>query len=108
MAETVPWYRKIRNISLSDTTSVRVDHVVSWIGSANRDPQQFEKPETFDPERKPNRHIAFGSGIHFCLGASLARLEAKTVLPVFFDRISDVRITTDESQPIMSPQMYGL
>jgi cytochrome P450 len=84
------------------------ERIVAWIGSAHRDPQQFENPETFDPERKPNRHMAFGSGIHFCLGAPLARLEAKTVLPVFFDRISDVNFATSERNPIMNPLMYGI
>lgn len=96
------------DVEIHGTQIPEGDRIVSWIGSAHRDPQQFENPETFDPERKPNRHIAFGSGIHFCLGAPLARLEAKAVLPVFFDRISDLSITTDEHQPIMSPIMYGL
>jgi cytochrome P450 len=54
--------------------------IVAWIGSANRDEQQFQRPAEFDIDRTPNRHLAFGHGIHFCLGAPLARLEAAVAL----------------------------
>ncbi len=96
------------DVEIRDSTIREGDRVLLWVGSANRDPQQFNDPETFDPERKPNPHMAFGRGIHVCLGAPLARLEARTVLRVFFDRISDVRITTDERTPIMAPALWGL
>ena len=84
------------------------DSVVLWVGSANRDPDRFDDPETFDPNRKPNPHMAFGRGIHTCLGAPLARLEARTVLPIFFDRISDIEFATDERVPIQGATLYGL
>jgi cytochrome P450 len=96
------------DVKINDKQIREGERIVTWIGSAHRDQQQFEKPETFDPERKPNRHMSFGSGIHFCLGAPLARLEAKAVLPVFFDRISDVNLKSEECKPIMNPLMYGL
>ena len=54
--------------------------IVAWIGSANRDGEQFPHPDVFDVGRSPNRHLAFGQGIHFCLGAPLARLEARIAL----------------------------
>jgi len=60
--------------------------VLAWIGAANRDEEQFSSPETFDIRRSPNRHIAFGHGIHFCLGAPLARLEGKIVLETMLAR----------------------
>ena len=50
--------------------------VLCWLGSANRDPEVFQNPETFDIARRKNRHVALSIGTHFCLGASLARLEA--------------------------------
>ena len=61
--------------------------IVAWIGSANRDEAEFPNADRFDIEREPNRHIAFGHGIHFCLGAPLARLEAKIALNVMLDRL---------------------
>ena len=61
--------------------------VVAWIGSANRDERQFQHPDQFDMDRTPNRHLAFGHGIHFCLGAPLARLEARTALQGILQRL---------------------
>ena len=54
--------------------------VVVWEGSANRDPLRFSEPDTFDLDRDPNPHLAFGHGAHFCLGAHLARLEIRVAL----------------------------
>jgi cytochrome P450 len=54
--------------------------VLVMVGSANRDATQFAAPDSFDIGRDPNPHIAFGHGIHFCLGAALARLEARVAL----------------------------
>ncbi|WP_248906707.1 cytochrome P450 [Halocatena marina] len=95
-------------VDLDGVTIQAGDRVAAWIGSAHRDPRAFEKPATFDPSRAPNPHLAFGSGIHFCLGAPLARIEANIVLSVFLDRVSDVRLATDDFEPIMNSTMYGL
>ena len=69
--------------------------VIAWIGSANRDEAQFPNAATFDIARSPNRHLAFGQGIHFCLGAPLARLEARLALEALLQRIETVRLATD-------------
>jgi cytochrome P450 len=61
--------------------------LVAWIGSANRDERQFQRPEQFDIDRGPIRHLAFGQGIHFCLGAPLARLEARIALTAVLSRL---------------------
>ncbi len=69
--------------------------IMAQIGSANRDEAQFPNADTFDIRRTPNRHIAFGHGIHFCLGAPLARLEAKIALTLLLERLQDIRRIRD-------------
>lgn len=62
--------------------------------SANRDPRAFADPDRFDPTRSPNNHLAFGFGIHFCLGASLARTELRVGLEALLARVPDYRLDT--------------
>jgi cytochrome P450 family 109 len=65
--------------------------VLAWIASANRDAAQFASPDRFNIERDPNRHFAFGHGIHFCIGAPLARLEARIALPMMLSQLRDLK-----------------
>jgi cholest-4-en-3-one 26-monooxygenase len=67
--------------------------------SANRDEDVFEDPFTFDIARDPNEHVAFGFGPHFCLGASLARLELTVMLERLLDRLPDLALATDAEPP---------
>lgn len=69
--------------------------VLVVIGSANRDPRQFPEPEHFDITRSPNPHLAFGHGIHFCLGAPLARLEGRIALSDILERLPNLRRADD-------------
>jgi cytochrome P450 len=69
------------------------DKVTLWWGSADFDERQFADPFDFDVSRDPNRHLAFGHGSHFCLGASLARLEIRLVFDVLLDRVASVEPT---------------
>jgi cytochrome P450 family 107 subfamily K polypeptide 1 len=62
------------------------------IGSANRDETVFDKPDELDITREPNRHLSFGQGIHFCLGAPRARLEAEIAINTLLHRIPDLRL----------------
>ncbi|KYF54675.1 cytochrome [Sorangium cellulosum] len=70
--------------------------VVPVIGSANRDPQQFRDPDRFDIGRDPNPHVAFGQGVHFCLGAPLARLEARIALSDLLSRLRGLELASEE------------
>jgi cytochrome P450 len=67
-----------------------------WVGAANRDPRVFNDPDTFDPSRNSAAHLALGRGIHFCLGALLARVEGSIVLNILFDRYPSLRTIPSE------------
>jgi cytochrome P450 len=62
------------------------------LGAANRDPERFADPDRIEAVRSPNPHVAFGGGIHFCVGAPLARLELATVLPILVERLSNLEL----------------
>ena len=85
-------------------------HLVAWIGSANRDGDIFEDPDRFDIHRSPNKHIAFGKGIHYCLGAPLARLEAKIAFEEMAKRFKHLRLAVDPTELERMPSLviYGL
>jgi cytochrome P450 len=70
--------------------------VLAVIGSANHDPRQFRDPGRFDVARDPNPHLAFGHGLHFCLGAPLARLEARIALADLLERVKGFALASDE------------
>lgn len=79
---------EIGGIALPENTRI---HLV--IGAANRDPEQFTQPDTLIPDRKPNRHLAFGSGIHQCVGLNLARMEGRIAIGHFLQRYPNYRLT---------------
>lgn len=78
--------RVIRNTELRGQQLTAGQIVNIHIGSANHDEERFDRPELFDIARDPNPHLAFGHGIHFCLGAQLARLEAKIAIRTLLNR----------------------
>jgi cytochrome P450 len=76
-------------------------------GAANRDPRRYDHPDRFDVRRNPTDHLAFGSGIHYCLGAHLARLECQVVLEALAERVAEIRLA---GQPrwTRNPSLRGL
>jgi cytochrome P450 len=86
-------YRVARdNTDLSGVPIRKGSIIVPWIGSANRDESIFEDADKFIIGRKENRHIAFGEGIHYCLGAPLARLEAKIAMEYMTENFDSYEI----------------
>jgi cytochrome P450 len=82
--------------------------VLAMIGSANRDPKIFKDAERFDITRNPNPHIAFGHGIHSCLGAALARMEARIALGDFLARIKNFERASNEPwEPRKALHVHG-
>jgi cytochrome P450 len=84
-----------------DLDGVRVpkgERIMAMIGAANTDPEANERPETLDLERRPNRHLSFGTGIHFCLGHQLARIEGICALQALFMRWPTLRLAVEPSQ----------
>ena len=72
--------------------------IAALLGSANRDPHAFPNADVFDIHRDPNNHIAFGAGIHFCLGAPLARLELSVTVPRLLERLPELQLASDPVQ----------
>lgn len=91
--------RAVRDVELSGRTISANQQVVVWLAAANRDPAQFTDPLAFDITRNPNRHLSFGMGIHFCLGAPLARLEAKVAWEELLKRAKNFRRTDERLLP---------
>ena len=73
--------------------------VLVVVAAANRDPAQFPDPQRFDITRDPNEHLSFGEGIHFCLGAPLARLEARVVFEEMLARFPKLRLANPDEKP---------
>ena len=81
------------DIELGGHTFKRGDQIALMLGAAGRDPAVWDNPDTFDPTRPIKPHSAFGAGLHFCVGAPLARLELQIALPILFKRCPEMRLT---------------
>jgi cytochrome P450 len=92
--------RATRRVELHGATLEEDDFVLCWLGSANRDEEVFERPEVFDITRRKNPHLAFGFGVHYCLGANLARLEARVAVGALLARTRAIERVGDEPLPL--------
>ncbi|PUA35690.1 cytochrome P450 [Paenibacillus elgii] len=115
--EVLRYYSPVLSLSRYATKDVQIGNteirkgelIIPWIGSANRDEEKFADADRFIADRSPNPHMAFGFGNHFCLGAPLARLEAKIALRILSNRITNIRFADHfEFKPIRSPFVYGV
>jgi cytochrome P450 PksS len=83
-----------QDIEISGVTIAAGDMVLPSLLAANRDPDVFANPDTFDIQRDPNPHVAFGQGVHYCLGAPLARLEGTIAIQALLNRFPEIRLNT--------------
>jgi len=106
----VQWMFRLvkRDIEVNGKTIPAGKLALAMIGSANRDPEQFPDAGRFDIARDPNPHIAFGHGVHFCLGAALTRLEAKIALTDLLSRMRRFELASDEPwEPRKALHVHG-
>ena len=97
-----------REVELHGQTIPAGRLVIAVIGSANRDPRAFPDPDRFDITRSPNPHLAFSHGIHFCLGAPLARLEARVALGDILGRLPGLALASAEPwEPRKALHVHG-
>jgi cytochrome P450 len=82
----------LEDVAFAGVRLKKGDRIGLLLGAANRDPERFPRPDVFDNARSPNPHVSFGAGIHFCVGAPLARLELGAALPILFARLPGLRL----------------
>jgi cytochrome P450 PksS len=93
------------DIPIRDRVIHKGEAVFVALGAANMDPQAFQSPEKLDVARKENKHLAFGKGIHYCLGAPLARLEGQIAFASLLRRLPDLRLAVDPDQLVWKPSI---
>ncbi|MFJ4032130.1 cytochrome P450 [Streptomyces griseoluteus] len=91
----VPWTTALDDIDVAGTTIPKGSPVWLMLAAANRDPKRFEDPDRFDPDRKDNEHLGMYTGIHYCFGAPLARIELHLAVPELFRRVKFSRLLED-------------
>jgi cytochrome P450 len=96
------------DVVLGEQTIAKGEMVMPFIGAADRDPAQFPDPDRLDIARADNRHIAFGWGIHFCLGAPLARVEGQLAILTLVQRLPKLALATDTPEYRQSLTLRGL
>ncbi|MGV2918468.1 cytochrome P450 family protein [Streptomyces alfalfae] len=93
--ELATWRFATEEMALGGQRIAAGDPVLVVLAAADRDPERFEHPDTLDLSRRDNQHLGYGHGIHYCLGAPLARLEGRTALATLLRRLPDLRLAAD-------------
>jgi cytochrome P450 len=96
-----------RDVELHQRTMRKGDRVALLLGSANRDERAFPEPDTYDVTRAGGQTLAFGHGTHYCLGASLARLEGRICLEEIMAQLPDFQVVEAEAVRVHSPNVRG-
>ncbi|MFI6323634.1 cytochrome P450 [Nonomuraea sp. NPDC050556] len=96
----------LADVRFGATVVPRGDVVVPVLLAANRDPAVFPSPDVFDIARSPNRHLGFGHGIHFCLGAALARLQARAAVGALVRRFPGLSLAVDPGELEWTPDLF--
>ena len=96
------------DIELAGKTIKSGELIFLCYGSANRDPEQFENPDRLDITRADNRHVAFAQGIHYCLGAALARMEGQIAINTLLKRMPEIKLDKEELERNPSMILWGL
>ncbi|MFD0541383.1 cytochrome P450 [Actinomadura luteofluorescens] len=97
----------VRDVELHGRQVREGDRVLLLVGSANRDPRVFADADAYDLDRDTSPLVSFGGGRHFCLGANLARLEARIALTEFVRRVSSYEIDHDGAERVHSVNVRG-
>lgn len=98
----------VEDVTIHGRSIEEGDRLVAWLGSGNRDERRFDDADAFVPDRTPNQHFGFGYGTHYCVGAPLARLEARVAISELLDRLETVALADAELTPTRSSFIYGV
>ncbi|MFF4490349.1 cytochrome P450 [Streptomyces sp. NPDC001544] len=103
----IPWRAAYSDITVADTVIPQGSQIMLMLASGSRDPQRFHDPDRFDPDRRDNQHLGFGSGIHLCFGGPLARRETQIALTELVRRLDRPRLAADPPPYRRSPVLRG-
>ena len=103
----IPWRAAYSDITVADTVIPKGSQIMLMLASGSRDPDRFHEPDRFDPDRRDNQHLGFGSGIHLCFGGPMARLETQIALTELVRRLDRPRLVADPPPYRQSPILRG-
>ncbi|MFD7872716.1 cytochrome P450 [Streptomyces sp. NPDC059766] len=103
----IPWRAAYSDITVADTVIPKGSKIMLMLASGSRDPNRFQDPDRFDPDRPDNEHLGFGSGIHLCFGGPLARLETQIALTELVRRLEGPTLVVDPPPYRPSPVLRG-